>query len=190
MPDFPSAARSMQWAGESIDAPCSGPSLANELEALYNSHAETLLRFSINATGDMEFARESVQEVFLRYAELRHGGPAPPTALVWLLREVRQRIARRSQERDRHVSTRLSKYRAADPTPSPEYLALANEARRLMDRLAAPRELECFVLRSEGLSYLEIANVMDISVGTVGATLARAVKKLEVAFDIPVDPKK
>jgi RNA polymerase sigma-70 factor (ECF subfamily) len=62
-------------------------------------------------------------------------------------------------------------------------LALLNQARRIIDRLAAPRELECFLLRSEGLSYEEIGGIMGISIGTVGATLARAVRKLEQALD-------
>lgn len=185
MPDSSSAAQPIRWAREREEAASEHSTLAQELESLYNAHAETLLRYAVNATANLEFARESVQEIFLRYAEHRQCEPPPPTALVWLLRELRNHISRRSRERDRREMDPVSRYKGADPAPSPEALALLNEARRLIDRLAAPRELECFLLRSEGLSYQEIATVMDISIGTVGATLARAVKKLENAFEMP-----
>ncbi len=173
----------MPWASAKTSSAPSVPLLAQELQALYDAHAEPLLRFGVSATADLEFARESVQEVFLRYAELRQHGAPPPTPFIWLLRELRLAIARRGRDRDRRASGNVSQYLAADPTPSPEALALLGEARRIIDRLAAPRELECFLLRSEGLSYAEIAEIMGVSIGTVGATLARAVRKLEHALD-------
>ena len=179
-----SAAHSLPWvkSGRTTSAERT-LTLAQELEALYDTHAEPLLRFAVNATADLEFARESVQECFLRYAELRQCEPSPPTPFLWLLRELRAAIARRGRDRDRRAGGKLSRYLSADPSPSPEALALLNEARRIIDRLAAPRELECFLLRSEGLSYEEISGVMGITIGTVGATLARAVRKLEQALD-------
>ena len=182
MPDSSSAAHSMHWADERTDAPRPGPTIEQELEALYNAHADALLRYSVSATANLEFARESVQEVFLRYAEFRQCDPPPPTALVWLLRELRSYIGRRSRDNERQIPENLTQRQQADPAPSPEALALVDEAKRIIDKLAAPRELECFLLRSEGLSYQEIANMMGISVGTVGATLARAVRKLEQAM--------
>lgn len=157
--------------------------LTRELQTLYELHAESLLRFAVSATADLEFGRESVQEIFLRYAQLRQSEEPPPTPFLWLLRELRSGIARRGRDRERRADGNVSKYLSADPTPSPETLTLLNEARSIIDRLAAPRELECFLLRSEGLSYSEIAEIMGISIGTVGATLARAVKKLELAID-------
>lgn len=174
-----SAAHPLLWGGDRTDSEGQDVGVRQELETLYHAHAETLLRYSVNATASLEFAREAVQEVFLRYAELRQLEPPPPTPLVWLLRALRNHIGRRSRERDRRETGRLSRSLVADPAPSPETLALLSEARAMIDRLAAPRELECFLLRSEGLSYQEIAKVMDISIGTVGATLARAVRKLE-----------
>jgi RNA polymerase sigma-70 factor, ECF subfamily len=177
------AASSMPWVQERADENRAEVPLARELEVLYQAHAETLLRYAVSATASLEFAREAVQEVFLRYAELRQAEPTPPTPLVWLLRTLRAHIARRTRDSDRRETGSLSPSAIADPAPSPETLALLSEARRIIDRLAAPRELECFLLRSEGLSYQEIATIMDISIGTVGATLARAVRKLEQVME-------
>lgn len=61
--------------------------------------------------------------------------------------------------------------------PNPESLYQKRElARQALGRLA-PRELECVRLRAEGLSYAEIAEVLNIRSGTVGALLSRAFQK-------------
>ena len=182
MPDSSSAANSMRWAGERSEVPGTGPSLEQELDALFHEHGESLLRYAMNATADLDFAQEAVQEVFLQYAEFRQSESAPPSGIVWLLRSMRGIIAKNVRNHDRREVTLLRRLEMPDPAPSPESEALVNEARKLIERLAAPRELECFLLRCEGLSYQEIATIMDISIGTVGATLARAVRKLELAL--------
>ena len=45
----------------------------------------------------------------------------------------------------------------------------------------SPRELECLRLRQDGLNYKEIAKVLGIDSGTVGALLARGLKKIRAA---------
>jgi len=65
-----------------------------------------------------------------------------------------------------------------DRRPDPEAEFRAAE---LLNNLSTPltmREAECVRLRVEGLRYEEIAGVMGIRPGTVGALLARALKKL------------
>jgi RNA polymerase sigma-70 factor, ECF subfamily len=183
MPDSSSAANSMRWAGERSEDSGAGPSLEQELDSLFQAHAETLLRYTTNATADVDFARDAVQEVFLQYAEFRQSEPAPPATLVWLLRALRTVIAKNTRRQERQDLVGFARIKLTDPAPSPETEVLISEARKLIGRLAAPRELECFLLRSEGLSYQAIANIMDISIGTVGATLARAMRKLEQAID-------
>ena len=46
-------------------------------------------------------------------------------------------------------------------------------------RILAPRERECITLRSQGLDYSEIASAMQISIGTVGVLLSRAIRKVK-----------
>jgi DNA-directed RNA polymerase specialized sigma24 family protein len=45
----------------------------------------------------------------------------------------------------------------------------------------SPREIECIRLRTEDLSYEEIAGVLGLRPGTVGALLARAHGKIRKA---------
>ena len=68
--------------------------------------------------------------------------------------------------------------RFSEPAPGPEaILQHAQLARNLASRLS-PREMECLRLRSENLSYEEIAAILKVRPGTVSALLTRAHKKL------------
>ena len=46
-------------------------------------------------------------------------------------------------------------------------------------QILTPRELECVRLRAEGFEYQEIADLMKIRKGTVGALLTRAIRKMQ-----------
>ena len=70
----------------------------------------------------------------------------------------------------------------ADHYNDPEKHYQRAEMARELNRMLAPRELECVRLRAEGLSYDEVARVLGLHQGTVGATLARAHKKIRRAF--------
>jgi DNA-directed RNA polymerase specialized sigma24 family protein len=64
----------------------------------------------------------------------------------------------------------------------------ASGRRRLVSRCKmlrrlAPRELECVRLRAEGLNDAEIAEVLSIRSGTVGALLSRALGKCRALLD-------
>jgi predicted DNA-binding protein (UPF0251 family) len=49
----------------------------------------------------------------------------------------------------------------------------------------SPREMECVRLRTEDLRYEEIARVLGLQTGTVGALLARAHGKIRKAVGAP-----
>jgi RNA polymerase sigma-70 factor (ECF subfamily) len=68
-----------------------------------------------------------------------------------------------------------------DPQPSPEDKLFFSQRRdRLLSVLQAlpERDQYCLYLRAEGLQYREIAEVLDISLGGVSKSLARALRRL------------
>jgi RNA polymerase sigma factor (sigma-70 family) len=65
--------------------------------------------------------------------------------------------------------------------PEQEYLRAFT--RKQILEVLAPRELECLQLRAEGFDYKEIAQILSIRSGTVGATLARALNKIRKALN-------
>ena len=55
-------------------------------------------------------------------------------------------------------------------------------ARRALDELTE-RDREALLMREEGLDYTEIAEALELSVGSVGTTLARARRRLVEAYE-------
>jgi RNA polymerase sigma-70 factor (ECF subfamily) len=75
----------------------------------------------------------------------------------------------------------------ADPTPPAEERLAAEEnqekVRALLSGLS-PQERRCMELRTEGLTYREIAEVLGVRLTTVQTNLVRAVKKLMEKFHV------
>jgi len=55
-------------------------------------------------------------------------------------------------------------------------------ARKALDMLVE-RDREALLMREEGLDYTEIASALELSVGSVGTTLARARRRLVDAYE-------
>jgi len=72
-----------------------------------------------------------------------------------------------------------------DPAPSPEgeveQMERVREVRKALEQLA-PRDREVLLLRQEGLSYKEIAQVVNVSPTSIGTLLARALQRFEAAY--------
>jgi RNA polymerase sigma factor (sigma-70 family) len=144
--------------------------IEREIARLYESHAPGLFRYAGVLAEDRETARDALKEVFVRYYILRAEGRAIDQPKTWLYRGVRD-----------HLKGFLKAYPASGgeeavgegKTPSSQ----SELAARLVMALPV-RELECAKLRGHGLSYGEIAVVLDVQVATVSILLARAHKKM------------
>ena len=69
----------------------------------------------------------------------------------------------------------------ADPAANPEQQAVRNQQGRAIQAvISALPELDrqCLYLRAEGLRYRDIAQVLDVSVGSVALALSRALDRL------------
>jgi RNA polymerase sigma-70 factor (ECF subfamily) len=76
--------------------------------------------------------------------------------------------------------------RVADPAPSPEdQFAFHQVQKRLMSVVRAMPEQNrwCLYLRAEGLRYREIAEVLDISLGSVALYLERSLAHIARAAE-------
>jgi len=149
------------------------------LDAAYNL-ARWLLR---NPTDAEDVAQEACLRAFRSFDEFR-GGDAKPwllaivrnTSFTWLARRKRDAAAEPYDEA-------IQASEAADPAnlagtpPTPEEELLRADERETVHRALAALPIEfreTVVLRElEGLSYREIAAVVDIPLGTVMSRLAR-----------------
>lgn len=135
---------------------------------------------------DDDTARELVQESFLKLHEHLLAGGDRRNLRAWLYR-VAHNLARNAQ----------SAFRASKTDPLPDVLAareLSSSAASIEDELLERERLErlrnavgqlsaaqreCLALRAQGLKYREIADVLSISVSTVGENLQRGLERLK-----------
>ena len=165
---------------ESSDAP--NDELEQEVAALYLEHGPRLLRYAETLARNRDTGRDAVQEVFLRYFAKRRNASCVENPHAWLYRVLHNHLLDRLDCAAMKCEVSAE---AADQVPdqcvdAEMRLVETQTAKEIASRLT-PRELDCLRLRVEGFSYQEIAQVLGVSPGTVGALLPRVYSKLRDA---------
>ena len=170
---------------DELEKPVLSPlAVEREVLQLYQDTSGGLLRYATALCRRPEIAQEAVQEAFLRYyvfrlkGQIRHGGITwlYKTARNWILDYFNQFFSKNSVD----VAEALD-FPDVRQNPALDY-ERAELSRRAVE-LLSPRELQCFRLRAEGLKYREIAEILDLEPGTVGALLARGLRKIRQLFN-------
>jgi RNA polymerase sigma factor (sigma-70 family) len=128
-------------------------------------------------------AEDIVQEAFLKAFKALDGFRGGD-ARVWTLSIVRNTAMNFLRRRKTDVAVDPEQLETPDRSPNPEQGLLQESRREQVRRAIArlePEFRETLVLREiEGLSYKEIAEVLDIPSGTVMSRLSRARQRLLV----------
>jgi RNA polymerase sigma-70 factor (ECF subfamily) len=159
-------------------SPAAPPGPPEDIASLYEAHAEALARYIMARSADPDLAREAVQECFLRYLQSVKRGDAICNPRAWLFR-VAQNYLLDQLRRDAHISDEPPPPSIASRETDPESLIAAADIHDQIKKRLSSREHECSLLRAGGFSYEEIARVMNVRPGTVGAMLSRASRKLK-----------
>lgn len=153
-----------------------------EVAHLYNKHARELLRYAFVYLKNREAAEDAVQESFLKYYVCIISGQNIESPRAWLFRVLRNHAL----DQIKSVKTTVDEVVIETPgaltkiigEPTPELHCQRNQIlKQIADRLSA-RELACLRLRCEGLSYREIADALEVRLGTVAGMLSRVHKKM------------
>lgn len=152
--------------------------LEQELLRLYREHASALSRYAAAFAQNQDGARDAVQEVFLRYFVERRYGRIIENPRAWLYHVLRNYLLdwRRRVDNREVIADNLD--HLAGGQHNPERILQRSETARELEGVLSQREFECLRLRAEGLDYAEVAAVMGIRPGTVGALLSRVQKKI------------
>jgi RNA polymerase sigma-70 factor (ECF subfamily) len=144
--------------------------MLDELEALYRERLQQYTRAAVAIVGDEESGRDAVQEAFATALRKWGGFRGEGLLEAWVLRIVvnSARDARRRRARRLEV-----------PLP----LAVRAEDLGLPLEILTERQREVLFLHYYAdLDYATIAHALDISPGTVGATLSAARQMLRNAL--------
>jgi RNA polymerase sigma-70 factor (ECF subfamily) len=147
--------------------------------AAYEAYAAELFAYATAIIHSEDGALDAVQESFLRYfVELSYGRRVEKPR-AWLYRVVRNHLFDRMGSAAVKRETLLPEtYDIVGQEPGPEAMMEQAQMAERIESLLTRREMECLRLRSEDLSYEEIARILGVRPGTVSALLTRAHKKL------------
>jgi len=152
--------------------------LEQEVVLIYREHAAKLSRYAASFAHDPDGARDAVQEVFLRYFVERRYGRQIENPRAWLYHVLRNYLL----DQQRTTTNREIIAENLDQMPggaeSPEGMIKHSQMAREIAAKLTDREMDCLRLRAQGSGYAEIADALGIRIGTVGALLARAQKKI------------
>ena len=139
----------------------------------------SLTQYAQRITGDVERARDVVQETFLRLCKEKRSqldGHLPE----WLFTVCRNKAldVRRKEQRMTTAELVEAESRESAPTVVAEQ---RDSAERILDLLAQLPDNQQEVIRlkfQNGLSYREISQVTDLSISNVGFLIHRGVKTI------------
>jgi RNA polymerase sigma factor (sigma-70 family) len=146
-----------------------------EIESIFSTHYERMARVIGRIIHDQARAEELAVEVFLRWwrTPRAHGEHAEG----WLYRaSVREALDElRRLNRRRRFERVVSFLRESPPTPERLYTLEAEQQRvRSVLGVLSRRDVEVLVLRSDGLTYQEIAVSLQVKPNYVGSLVSRA----------------
>lgn len=151
----------------------------------YDREQLALRRYLLFLGLDEESCREIVQETFLKLYEHLLAGGDQTNLRAWLYR-VAHNLARNSQTSS-HAS-RTEPLADAMKRDVPAGVESAEDellAKERMQRLARAMEQlstaqrDCLILRSQGLKYREVAEILNLSISTIGENIQRGLDKLK-----------
>jgi RNA polymerase sigma-70 factor (ECF subfamily) len=155
------------------------------LDSLFRTYHQPLVRYLTRRLGDRDWAEEVAQETFLRAARQKELSNERSWLFAVATNLVRDE-ARKDAVRKRRLELLAMEERDRQDTV-PQVVAMENSESAAMARRAlevlTERDREALLMREEGLDYTEIAAALELSVASVGTTLARARKRLVESFE-------
>lgn len=154
-----------------------------ETEHLFAECRDSLVRYLRYRLDDFSEAEDIAQESFLRFFQARSRKERILQPRAWLFRVAHNLSIDQGRKKRPELLNEKEWVSIEGKLISPSSRSIENAvyvSQLAWERLTAA-ELECLRLRSEGLKFREIAEVLDLSVSTVVSYIARAISKLRAS---------
>ncbi|MBL0121899.1 MAG: RNA polymerase sigma factor [Betaproteobacteria bacterium] len=164
---------------------------ATAFEALFRRHQAPLYRFALLRSGSPDTAADIVQEIFMNLlSNVLKFDPARGALQGFLFGVARNLALKRDAAQSRYVTRKHHENEDAgdiedtiiDPAPQPAQRLLDHEqaemVRRALQQLAPHYRDVVILYEMHDLTYVEIAQICNIDIGTVRSRLSRARAKL------------
>ncbi|MFI6291416.1 sigma-70 family RNA polymerase sigma factor [Nonomuraea sp. NPDC050790] len=165
-------ARRAEWKDVAVVS--SPPGVRADLEQVFRTAYPRVVAVAARVLGSRDEAEDVAQEVFLTFG--RSTVPAGE-AIGWLSVAAAHTALNHLRSGRRRATREEAAADDADVSPDVADAVVAREERRRVREALARlprRQAVALVLRHSGLSYAEVAAVLDLSPGSVGTTVRRA----------------
>src|SRR5262245_8241228 len=151
------------------------PAKQRAVERLVDDHYLALYRYAFRLTGSAADADDLTQEAFCKaqshYSQLRDAARAKS----WLFSILRNAYLHRARDERQHQCVSLDQVGdVAEPTPEPMPEIDPARLQVALDELPEGFRTPVILFYFEAFSYRDIAEQMDLPIGTVMSRLARA----------------
>ncbi len=161
------------------------------LKELYDAYGQRVYRLCLRMMGEPVDAEDTAQQVFLRVFQQASKFSGQSAFSTWIYRLAANHCLNALKGRKRNTAVSILDMPDAvlpsDAVPSPVEVAANADDRALAARLLSalgPDDRAIIVLREiEGLSYRQVAYVLDVPIGTVMSRLHRARQALRAATE-------
>lgn len=166
-------------SGAAVQATSRGTdALAEEVVSLFDQWRDRLLRYIVSFGLPVQDAEDVVQEVFLALYRHLQQERSRSNLRAWIFRVAHNLALKQRSQTQAHS---LPAHDETDPSPNPEDQAARGQTQQRVSAVVSAlpeQDRRCLVLRAEGLRYREIAEVLDISLGSVSLSLERSLTRL------------
>lgn len=160
-------------------------------EKIYNYYHKKLTAFSRNYTKSKELAEEVVEDVFVKLWCNRENVTQIQSLNVYLYTAVKHQSLNTLSQEARRLVTKLlvvSEYDVHSETNSPHDLLVTSELMQSVQSAVESLPPRCKLIfqlvREDQLRYKEVSEILNISVNTIDAQMAIAVKRLCSSLNI------
>ena len=160
--------------------------LEEEVVALFDQMQDRLLRYLLSTGVPVQDGEEIIQEVFLALFQHLQRGKSRRNLRAWVFQvahnlSVKHYLAKRRDRLNLLDSGETpAEHSFVDRTPNPEDQVVRNQRQAHLQSVlqALPeQDRRCLSLRAEGLTYREIGQVLDMSLGAVALSLGRSLAR-------------
>jgi RNA polymerase sigma-70 factor, ECF subfamily len=153
-----------------------------EIERLYDEHAQALFAYLLNFTRNESETRDLLQEIFVKIAkepDLFRKVRNERAYLIRLARNLAVDFIRRRDSRERTKETiAVEQVSVFAPAHDLDEELFRNELSRALKELPEEQGTVAYLKLWEGLTFEEIAEILDISPNTVASRYRYALDKL------------
>ena len=166
-----------------------GPSLEcirlrEEVVHLFDRYRKPLLPYLSSFGIACQDGEEIIQEVFLLLLRHLEQGKSRENLPGWIFRVAHNLALKKLELTRRDSSARAGRDAgelAIDRDPNPEQALIHGQTQKHLLSVVnalAEQDRRCLLLRAEGLNYRQIAEVLEISLGSVSTSLAQSLAKI------------